>query len=313
MDYSKTPNFRPAVQNSRKLPIRSAFVQLADYPDIGDDDGPGKIDLDLAGLNVRFNVVINPGNLYPRAQIDICNLSREHREYLTNYVYYQNPDLRHIRLFAGYLQEKEPRQKTPLIFSGDVLFTSFTPAPDIWTCMTLVHHNAKALAKQEWSLPGITFKQTVLEMAAVKMGLLFEPMDPVLGEVMNFSISGGGKKLLRDMQLLCPGYAVFIQDDTLTVYDKKRDEPGPGETVWVVREDTGLVGIPSAVLPKGIDCDLIMNPAILPGDWMKFESIHQPTASGYYRITRVRHHGELRGNDFLTSIETVRPARSPKE
>lgn len=313
MDYSKTPNFRPAVQNSRKLPVRSAFVELV-YDETGER---GFSDVSLTenfnGLNTRFSVEINPGNLYPRAQIDICNLSREHREFLTNYVYFQQPNKRHIRLYAGYLQEKEPPEKTPLIFTGDVIFTSFTAPPDIWTCMQVIYRNNDALSHQEWSVRGTYAKRTILEKAGAALGMKVDIQDKISGNCSNFQSSGGGKRLLRDLQLLCPGYAVYVRNNTLTVSAKKRDEPGPGETVWIVREDTGLVGIPSAVLPKGIDCDLIMNPAILPGDWMKLESIHQPAASGLYRISRVRHHGELRGSDFLTSIETYRPVRAPYE
>jgi len=310
MDYKATPNFRPAVQNTRKLPVRSAWVRV-EYESRGEDRGGADVseEVDFYGLNTRFNVEINPGNFYPRAQIDVCNLSRQYRDYLTNYRRFQTPELRFIRLYAGYIQDGESRDNTPELFSGSVVFTSFTNPPDIWTCMEVLHRHQSAMSEQEWLVKGTVPRKNILEQAAARMGLKLDLQDTPPNNASNFQSSGDGKRLLRDLQLLCPGYAVFIRNGALTVYEKKRDQPGPGETVWVVREDTGLVGIPSAILPKGVDCDLILNPAILPGDWMKLESVHQPLASGLYRILRVRHHGELRGNDFFTSLETTRPVK----
>ena len=166
--------------------------------------------------------------------------------------------------------------------------------------------------KQEWTMKGTLPINTILTKAATALGLKIDIKDKVSGTLTDFQVTGDGKALLRALQWACPDHAVFVRKDTLTVVKKDRDEPGPGETVWTIREDTGLINIPSAVLPKGIDCDVLLNPNILPGDWMKLESIHQPAANGIYRISRVRHHGELRGNDFLTSLETFRPVSNAK-
>lgn len=310
MDYAKTPNFRPSVQNSLKLPSRSAYVSIEynfDDSDEADDfvleDGM-KV---LYGLNTRFNVEYNMGNVYPRAQIDVCNASREVRDYLTNYTRIQHRNKRIVELRAGYLQPGDDWHDTPLLFTGYVIFTFFTAPPDIWTCMQTVNQNDAALSKQEWTVKGTITRRQLLEIGAAKLGLKFDSPDKLDGTVENFQSSGDGKRLLRDLQLACPNYAVYIDGGTLKAVFKERDEPMPGETVWTIREDTGLVGIPS-VVPKGVDCEVLLNPKIRPGDWINLQSVHQPVASGLYRILKLRHHGELRGTEFYTALETTRPA-----
>ena len=305
-DYNKFPGFRPSIQAGRKLPIRSAYMEYKDKA--------GQW-VSLPGLNVRFSVTENIGNIYPAAQIDVCNLTREEREFLTNYFHMANPDYagKLVRIHAGYIKSAEDWENTPALFTGNVEFTRFTPPPDIWLCMSLIYRlAASGQQREEWTMRGTHTVAEILSVGAKKLELKVDFRGTSQSELSkrtltNFAMSGDGKLLLRKLQMSTPGYSVFINDDKLIVAKKGKEKPEKdADKVWEVAPDTGLIGIPD-IQPQGIFCTTLLNPEMRPGDWVKLTSLHQALGDGYFQIMQVQHEGELRGNDFYTRIQTRRP------
>ena len=309
IDYSKFPNLHPAIQAGRKLPVRSAYVQYCEG-DANGDAKPGEPLISLEGLNTRFTVEENFGNVYPAAQISVCNLNDASRDFLTNYMNFKDQQLnkRLIRLFAGYLQPGQTWKDTPLLFEGNVRFTRFTEPPDIWMNMdVLFKYSASALKPQEWSIKDTANAEEILTKAAKQLNVGLDIRDMPTQSVKNFSASGDGARLMKQLRDTFPGYAVFISDaNKLTVIHTKRTEPKKGEITWSVREDTGLIGQP-IVEYWGVEVTTLLNPAMHPGDWIKLVSKNQPAATGRYCIRRLTHTGELRGNEFYTKIEAFYP------
>lgn len=306
-DYSITTNFRPEIQNTRKLPRRSAYVEY--YQE--DDYGVGQF-IALPGLNVRFSVTINMGNTYPQAQIDVCNLRRETREFLVNYFNMADPRFtkRVVRLYAGYLRnEAGAETDTPFLFAGNVLFTTLTPPPDIWLCMQTLYDKGGWDAAQEWKINGLVPIKDVYRIAAERMGYAAKIEDAPAGDILNFTASGDGKALLRRLRAISRKHAVYVADGQLIVKLVNANQPAPGEAVWECRADTGMIDIPKMNY-RGADVTMLLNPDIHPGDWINLQSIHQPSASGLYRVWQVKHYGELRGDAFYSKLETYRPANS---
>lgn len=308
MDYSITPNFRPSIQAGLKLPVRSAYIQYLKEVDGAESKSVEDV-VSLNGLNVRFQVDVNMGDIYPRAQIDICNANRETREFLTNYFYYRDPDKSShiIRLYAGYIEPGKTWRDTPYIFSGNVLFTTITKPPDVWTCIQSIYDRSKSgLSVQEWGIKGTVSTSQMLAAAASRLGLELSMSSTPPGSITGFVASGDGNELLRRLRWYVPGYLVYIRDDKLVVEKKNRDVPAPGETVWEIRADTGMVEIPQ-FNALGASVTVLLNPVMRPGDWINLSSIHQPSGSGMFRILKIRHRGELRGDPFFSELETFRP------
>ena len=309
VDYSKFPNLHPSIQNGRKLPIRSAFIQFYEGDEKGEPKGGAPITT-LNGLNIKFSVEENWGNRYPMANIGVCNVKGETRDFLTNYMNFANLqwNKRILRLYAGYLEEGQSAKATPYLFGGNVKYTRFTEPPDIWINMEVVYKEiASALQIQEWTIKGLCNAEEVLAECAKRLNVGLDIRDTPPNSIRNFRASGDGKRLLRKLRNCYPGYAVFITaDNKLTVTKYDRDKPKPGETIWAVREDTGMLGIPS-VEYWGVDVSVLLNPEIQPGDWIHLVSANQPTANGLYRIWKLNHTGELRGNEFCTQISACYP------
>ena len=309
-DYAKFPNLHPAIQNGRRLPVRSAFVQFYEGDENGEPKSGAPI-ITLNGLNVKFSVEENWGNRFPLANIGVCNVKGATRDFLTNYMNFANLqwDKRILRLYAGYLAQGQNAKETPYLFGGNVKYTRFTEPPDIWINMEVVYKEiASALKIQEWTIKGLCNAQAVLSECAKRLNVGLDIRDMPPNSVSNFRASGDGKGLLRSLRNYYPGYAVFItSDNKLTVIKYDRDKPAPGETIWAVREDTGMIGIPS-VEYWGVDVTTLLNPAMKPGDWIRLTSANQPMADGLYRIWKTTHSGELRGNEFCTKIAAKYPS-----
>lgn len=308
-DYTKFPNLHPTIQNGKKMPIRSAFVQFYEGDENGEPRGGAPI-VSLNGLNTRFSVEENFGGCFPKATIEVCNTNNATRDFLTNYMNFRDLQYsrRVVRLYAGYLQPGQGWKDTPYIFGGNVLFTKFTEPPDIWISMDVIYKEiASALMPQQWSIKGVSNATDILTECAKRLKVGLNIRDTPPQSITNFRADGDGKRLLRQLRNYFVGYAIYITpDNKLTITKITRDAPAPGETIWAAREDTGMVGIP-IVERWGVELKMLLNADMKPGDWVKLTSKNQPMADSLYRIRRVTHSGELRGNDFFTSIEAYRP------
>ena len=308
MDYGKFPNLRPEVQDSRVLAQRSVFVDYYESDDKGEPTGKTPI-VTLHGLNTKFTVTENIGNFYPKAQIGVCNVKATTRDFLTNYMNFSDLHYskRVLRLYAGYLQPGEDWHKTPYLFGGNIMYTRFTEPPDIWLNMEVLYKNrVSALTSQEWTLKGTQTSETVLRESAKRLNLGLDIRDMPPYSFTNFTATGDGKALLRQLRYSMPNYAVFVNNGALTVIARDRKRPAPGETIWQVREDTGMIGIP-VVETWGVELTTLLNPNMHPGDWVNLVSQHQPAASGIYIILSITHSGELRGKEFYTKIQAYYP------
>lgn len=309
IDYDKFPNLHPSIQNGRVLPVRSAYVQYVE----GDENGNAKSGaplISLDGLNTKFVVEENLGNMYPAAQISVCNVKDATRDFLTNYMNFKDQQFnkRLIRLYAGYLQPGQSWKDTPLMFEGNVRFTRFTEPPDIWLNMdVLFKYSSSVLKPQEWGISGTANAEEILTAAAKRLNVGLDIRDMPPNSVRNFTASGDGARLMKQLRDTFPGYAVFISaENKLTTIHTKRTAPAKGEITWSVREDTGMIGQP-IVEYWGVELTTLLNPVMHPGDWIKLVSKNQPSASGRYCIRRITHTGELRGSEFYTKIEAYYP------
>lgn len=308
-NFTNIPNLAPTVQNGRQLKIRSAYIEFYE----GDENGQlatGTTIVTLQGLNTRFNVEENFGNFFPKASVGVCNLNQESRDFLTNYMNMKDLQFnkRIMRLYAGYLDPDDMSKQTPYIFGGNVMYTRFSDPPDIWFDMDVVYNNvASVLQSVEWTHKGKATSTEILQECAEKLKVGIDIRDTPKETVTNFTASGDGQSLMKQLRNTFLNHAIFISNGNLVVLEKERETPAPGETVWEMREDTGMIGLP-VVEYWGVEIQCLLNPAIHPGDWIKLYSVNQPKANGTYHVRRVTHHGELRGTEFCTRLEAFYPS-----
>ena len=293
-------------QNITPLPRRRAYFIFGD-----DDEEQDKFLLE--GLNVKFDVLYNTGGMFPQANFSICNLNADHLQYLTSLFWYNNRERRNrtIKFFAGYDDAKNPKKlkDIPLLYKGVVMLTTTTPPPDI-----TLNIQAMACGNIHSARVAVSFKgeKTIREIAAAATefyGLELEWRAGNSGskKIKNFTCDGTGydyaHKLYEADSSLC-----FSADSLrLRVTDMRPEAAYAALPRWKVDRNHAMIGIPRFAY-WGATVDTLLNPLIRAGDFVELKSKYQPAGDGEYFILTVRHHGELRGNDFTTTLDLMRPA-----
>lgn len=292
-------------QNTTPLPRRRAFFIF------GDDDEEQEEFL-IEGLNAKFDVMYNTGGMFPQASFSITNLNAEHLAYLSNFFSYGNSKRKNrtIKFFAGYDDLKNPKKlkDVPLLYKGVVWLTNVTPPPDI-----TLNIQAQACGDIHEAKVKVSFKgeKTIREIAAAAaefygLELEWRASNPGEKKIKDFSCDGTGYDYAHELYK-ADGDLQFGADSLrLRVTDTKPDSANSALPRWKVDRDHAMIGIPRFSF-WGATVDTLLNPLIRAGDFVELKSKYQPAGDGEYYIRTVRHHGELRGNDFTTTLDLMRP------
>ena len=294
-------------QNTVPLPRRRAYFVFG-----GDDDMAEKFVLE--GLNVKFDITYNSGALFPVASFGICNLNSAHLAYLTNFFGIANPKHhnRPLQFYAGYYDKNSvlTAPAVPLLYRGKVLLTGITMPPDIWL-------NIQALAsgnihdqKIQIGLRGDFSVYQIAQEVAGRFGLALDwratNMSAGLKIIRNFSCDGTGHQFAQKLNDLTR-QLVFSSDGVrLRVLDRFPNFANRMVATWKVDASHAMIGEPRFNY-IGAQVDTLLNPNIQAGDFVELKSKYQPAGDGIYVIRSLRHHGELRGNDFNTTLDLSRP------
>ena len=292
-------------QNTTPLPRRRAYFIFGD-----DDEEQDKFLLE--GLNVKFDVLYNTGGMFAQANFGICNLNAEHLKYLTNFFAFGNPRRRNctIKFFAGYDDEKQPKKlkDIPLLYKGVVMLTSITPPPDIWLNFEALACGNIHMAKAKVSFSGEKTVYDIAKAAAQYYGLELEWRANNSGgkKIKDFSFDGTGYGFASKLHDLDGDLQFGADSLRLRVTDTRPDPANSALPRWKVDRDHAMIGVPRFSY-YGATVDTLLNPLIRAGDFVELRSKYQPAGDGEYFIRTVRHHGELRGDDFNTTLDLMRP------
>lgn len=264
----------------------------------------------LEGLNIRFDIKIySQSGLPSEANIEIYNLNKQDLEYLTTCAatWAQKQNL--FQLYAGYEGE------TKMLYSGQVMEATPAGYPDVALTMHGISGAKWWGVNMELQSSNLTVMD-LIDRAAREMGYAVNIDDdlrrnnPLLNKKLDdYSFTGSPMDLLETAQSMLGGITadpqtVFIStvNDQITVWS-----PGSTKTTSAlyISPSSGMIGIPQ---PTGAGCDvkILMNTGITVGDVVQVESGRLPVINGYYFVIGIRHHGELRGNNWYTTLTCAR-------
>jgi hypothetical protein len=301
--------FNPLVQNSLKLTERRAWIEIAKLEN-GETVEKYKFEK-LEGLNIKFSVS-SCGQTFPTAEIGVCNLSQENIDYLINFFAvplnktYLN---KIIKLYIGY------GDTAKCIFIGNVVNTTLTSPPDIW-------FNFKAIFRVDALYSGLSISlkyevsvKECYEAVAKELKMSLEWGATSEKKLACFVRDGGANNILSELAKIDETvgmsiYANFSGEDngTIRTFDNLQNDGKINNPDWVktfkLSAKSGLLGVPKFNSFGGqISC--VLNPNINFLDIIDLSNIYQKAGNGKYRVIKVTHTGELRGNEFKTVLDLI--------
>jgi hypothetical protein len=249
----------------------------------------------IRDLRVTFHVEKNLGEEPNTCNIVVYNLAEHSRSLLK-----VKPV--HIRLEAGY------DGQTQRLFDGDLRWANSRHVVEVWETKIQLGNGDRAFryARAGRSFKaGIDAKSIVKELSSnlgLKMPGNVDQARELVGQfATGVTLHGPAEKEMTRI-LGAKGYGWSVQDSRLQIL--KGNEAQEGEA-FLISEDAGMIGSPEFGPPpeKGgkptLSVEMLLRPEITPGRLIKMES----TIRGIFRVDRVTHTGDNRGDEFTTRIE----------
>lgn len=263
----------------------------------------------IDGVNIRFTTKVysdagNPAS----ASFTIYNLNREDLQFLSTSAatWLQKQNL--IQLYAGYDDEVE------LLASGQITEAIPEGNPDVGLSVRLISGLQWYGQNIELQKNNITIRE-LLKDCARTMGFTYnEPAYLESNEwlnkvVPNFSFTGTPYQELSTIQAMCGGFNsdgdglnIVSGVGEITVWSPN---PQANASVLLVSKETGMVGYPQPTA-AGVQVKILLNPTVRPGDVIEVQSVRTPFINGQYYITSIQHEGELRGNNWYSTLTCSR-------
>lgn len=271
------------------------------------------------GLCIRFQVEQAVRGTPAHAIIDVLNTKSETNAKFTSKQYTQ------VSLAAGY---REQGGSPPTIFTGEAIQARVFRENATDTVLQIVARSSdkarnfayvnKALASGHTADDRLQIAVEAFKQQGVMPGIIES-----IGTIKyprNFVAHGMAHDLLRE---LCTARQAkwWIQGEKLNVV---RDNSALPNSTIVLTSATGLIGIPEQTI-EGVQFTALLNPLIVPGCRVKIDnrSITQAqfgasyasegtnqlyldpntlglNADGLYKVLKVAHTGNTRGNEFYT-------------
>lgn len=271
------------------------------------------------GLCIRFQVEQAVRGTPAHAIIDVLNTSGQTNVRFTSKQYTQ------VELAAGY---RSHGGNPPTIFRGEIIQARVSRESITDTVLQLLARSSdtarnfatvnKALASGHTMDDRVQIAVEAFKKQGVMPGVIES-----LGKTKfprNYVATGMAHDLLRE---ICIGRQAkwWVHDEKLNIV---RDNSALPNGVIVLNSATGLVGIPEQTI-EGVQFNALLNPSIVPGCRVKIDnkSITQAhfnpsfaaegsnqlyldpntlglNADGLYKVLKVAHQGNTRGNEYYT-------------
>lgn len=264
----------------------------------------------IEGVNIRFSCeTTSTYGIVSSGTIDVYNLNRHDTEFLTTSTSFWLNRQRLVQLYAGYDDDIR------MIMSGQILEAPPSGYPD----MSL---HIRLYGNTKWTSEVINVQKSELKIVdlidyvgrvtgyAVNMPDWLRRQNMWLNKRLdNYSYTGTPMDLLDKIQNMVGGYnpnedsfVIGVQNDEIVVGSPSKDATN---NVLLVSKETGMIGLPMPTY-NGIDVKMLLNPDIKVNDVIKLESDRVGMCNGYYYVIKIRHEGEVRGNQFYTTLTCAR-------
>lgn len=283
------------------------------FPETGGlDSGLLKSQKVIEGVNIRFSCeTVSTLGIVSNGTIDVYNLNRDDTQFLTTSTAFWLNKQRFVQLYAGYDDDVK------LIMSGQIIEAPPSGYPD-----TALH--IRLFGNAEWQSTIIDVQKSDLKIVdlidyvgsitkmPVNMPQWLRDSNEWLNKRLdNYSYTGTPIGMLEKIQDMVGGFnpnksSFFISaaNGSIQVGSPEKNNE---DNVLLVSKETGMVGLPMPTY-NGINVKMLLNPNIRVNDRIKLESDRVPMCNGYYYVLRLQHEGELRSNQFYTTLFCQREA-----
>jgi hypothetical protein len=265
----------------------------------------GTKEIDIAENKISFEVTKSSNCKENVARIKIWNLSTETRKLIT-----ASNSL--VRLFAGYADNKGLIEVT----QGDLTNVRHSRNSTDTITEIYTHDGKKKLARKPITLSfkdEVTLKN-ILSKITEQSGFAFR-----LSGVNTGASVAGGYAAFGDLDLVLDGLALVfdvkwsVQDGIILI---RGTEPLNDSSIMLLTPETGLILNPETL--KQTPKNLADSDAPLPVNVYALQSLLQPhlqvndliavesqDLNGNFRINKITHTGDTRGNDWYSNIEVI--------
>lgn len=263
----------------------------------------------LDGLNVRFSVKIySQAGIPAQAYIDVYNLNRDDLQFLTTSAATWLNKRSLIQLYAGYDDDVR------MLFSGQIMDAPPEGNPDVVL-------SVRGISGPEWMTQTIDVQKNnlrIIDLIDYCSSVMQYPVNMpdwlrksnewLNTQIDNFSYTGTPMDLLRKIQNMCGGFCIDSRGIVLSAYNDQIYVWAPATSAenegnkLLVSKNTGMVGYPHPT-GVGVDVKMLLNPNVKCGDMIHLESERVPICNGDYYITAITHEGELRADEWYTTLE----------
>ncbi len=260
-------------------------------------------DKEIRNIAVKGRITRKMSETGSTASISIANLSREDVEYLTTYTspYIDQSKKKRINVFAGY-----ESTGAGMIFSGDIYSALPEGLPDTW-----LNIEAKTEYFNQQNIISISLgsmnAETLARSIASQLNIGLSWQSNSQKKIDGFTFNGAKTKLINKLNQI-DDFIAFIDNNTLFCVDKDAAPPqstsyttkNPG-TIKLINASSGMIGIPHPD-EYGIKVKVLIDPAMMLGDWFKLESERLPIVNGFYQVYEMVYDFASRENQFYIEI-----------
>lgn len=265
----------------------------------------GQKEIDITENKISFEVTKSINSRENIARIEIWNLANETRELIT-----ASDSL--VRLFAGYADNKGLIE----ISQGDITNVRHNRNKTDTVSQIYIEDGNKTLRLNpvSFTFKGEVSLKNILSKLTEQSGIVFR----LVGISSNASVvSGyaamGGLDLVLDNLALVFGFSWSMQGGIILL---RGNEEVSDTEVMLLSPETGLILNPEAV--KQVSEKLVDSNEPLPPNIYALQSLLQPhlqvndliavksqDLNGTFRINKISHTGDTRGNDWYSNIEVI--------
>lgn len=253
--------------------------------------------LELSGLRISFNVKKSEKKEPNTAEVKVYNLEASTRKALGN------RKTARVQLLAGYAGS------IAQIFAGDLRVAESMREGANW--LTRFEsgdgESSSRASRVNKSFAKLTFRQMLNELAsAIGVGAGNAPklaeqgrFQGALQSLAKGSTINGRASEILDVIARSSGYEWSIQDGQLQFVQVGRTLQTEAVSL---SPDTGLLGSPELGEKGFITARSLLQPSIIPGRKVQVKSRQ---VDGFFKVTKLEHSGDTRGDDWSTTFEGV--------
>lgn len=290
--------------------------------------------MNTKGLNFRFKYeqryIMPPDNMVPTATVEILGLNQTSVDYLCEFMttpFFSKREVS-VKVYAGYDPDGTGDEScAQLLFHMPVIRATPSAYPENWVTLDCAMQYGKELVSDyQWAYQDINGKgisaremcnriEEYFDLAFLWHADSEKEADKEEHYVTAFGFNGGAEAAVDALRekfsfLRFEHTRNASHNGRPCVYDirarePKKDDKGVG--LWQIDREHGMIGVPSFIggtsEQKKITARTLLNPRIIPWDRIDLASYVARDLNGRYRVMTVAHSGELRGNEWYTTIE----------